>query len=625
MGQYTAETCYHAPGIAADPQSRRCDTNSIEREKKDVIAQWAFDTRPILGRFHLWLEDVEVQWIRGEPAAEFTTQMSFLNGHLERQVAMMGAVTALGTRLFGRQGEGAGQPKNVLNQTKKDADAISAYAMSECLWYLTRHLPENHAIMVGLGEGLMPKAGETPEMGSNPQLGFGRVYARPEVALKLDRWVIRLLNDEGYGWDGFYSDIRRAGITVWGAAIDTLENTTRFAQGDSTGPMTVFHLFDQPLRISRPYEGYMGTLFLPREVVECAGEESVLLNFSTPRALVMKAIERTYPGIAPGNVHVWCLQGASRIRRVGGLWRQWRDCGAHVVEAGWTLPTGCQAFTESGTYAPTYLIGPWEDGGEKHLFLCDGYAASAEALQAASLAPMLGLTASLAVFTSRFELPYDRELRVMGLDPHDSGFPARLSSLMGHDASDDELELYRAMIEDGAGAGLPLEKATLSADDFFPEKRWDVLAVSGYMSRDPYSGASGVEQLSEDTWRVTVRMATPRGDKRVAVSLRLMESAEQSRLVFSPLLMRFFLGEDYENRPVKISDSGRIRNELQTLCNEALEFIGSERVTVHFDRIPSEVIRPENQRVLLDVLRWYKAYHPLWFRWLEIEPPGAGS
>ena len=62
---------------------------------------------------------------------------------------------------------------------KKDADAISAYAMSEGLWYASRHLPENHAIMVCLGEGLMPKAGETPEMGSNPQLGFGRVYARP--------------------------------------------------------------------------------------------------------------------------------------------------------------------------------------------------------------------------------------------------------------------------------------------------------------------------------------------------------------------------------------------------------------------------------------------------------------
>ena len=25
------------------------------------VAQWAFDTRPILGRFHLWLEDVDIE------------------------------------------------------------------------------------------------------------------------------------------------------------------------------------------------------------------------------------------------------------------------------------------------------------------------------------------------------------------------------------------------------------------------------------------------------------------------------------------------------------------------------------------------------------------------------------
>ena len=35
----------------------------------------------------------------------------------------------------------------------------------------------------------MPKAGETPEMGSNPLLGFGRVYARPQVARFLDHRV----------------------------------------------------------------------------------------------------------------------------------------------------------------------------------------------------------------------------------------------------------------------------------------------------------------------------------------------------------------------------------------------------------------------------------------------------
>jgi len=29
--------------------------------KRNLVAQWAFDTRPVLLRFHLWLEDVEVE------------------------------------------------------------------------------------------------------------------------------------------------------------------------------------------------------------------------------------------------------------------------------------------------------------------------------------------------------------------------------------------------------------------------------------------------------------------------------------------------------------------------------------------------------------------------------------
>ena len=126
------------------------------RIKRDLIAQWAFDTRPILGRLHLWLEDVTVEWLRGQPAAEFTHQISFLDGRMERLMAMTVAVTALGTQLFGRFGEGKGKDKTELNQVKKDADAISAYAMSEGLWFASRHLPETHAIMASRGEGRMP-------------------------------------------------------------------------------------------------------------------------------------------------------------------------------------------------------------------------------------------------------------------------------------------------------------------------------------------------------------------------------------------------------------------------------------------------------------------------------------
>jgi hypothetical protein len=592
--------------------------NQKLQDKQDVIAQWSFDTRPILGRFHLWLDDVEVEWVRGEPAKEFTKELSFLDGRMERLFAMTGAVTALGTQVFGKPGAGADLDKAALNQVKKDADAISAYAMSESLWYLSRQLPENHAIMVCLGEGLMPKGGETPEMGSNPQLGFGRVYARPEVARWLDQRVIRLLNDPTYSWDLFYREINVSGITVWGAAIDTLENTSRFAMGADTGPMTVLHLFDQPLHIVRPYEGYVGTLLLPRAVVDTAADHAILINFRTPRALVLKAIEQAYPGIRRGNIHVWTLGGKTRAPRIGNLWKAWTDLGVHIVEDGWMLPTGIPAFTESGTYAPTYMIGPWRDDfGETHLFFVDGYAASAETVQAASLAPMLDLQAFLSLFTSKFNLPYEQEQYVMAFDSDAPDLAARLEQLVGRPLETVAVEDYRRMIREGRDAGLVLTKPTLQADDFFPEKHWEVLAVSGYMRADPYSGAPGVEQVGPGTYRVMVRLASARGDKRITFTLRLMESLAQSRLVFSPLLNRFLAGEDYEMRPVKISDSGRIRNELQTLCAEALEF-SNGTIRLHFDRIPPEVISVDRQQKLLEVLRWYKRRHPLWFAWLEI-------
>ena len=46
-----------------------------------------------------------------------------------------------------------------------------------------------------------------------------------------------------------------------------LENTSRFAEGQTIGPMSVLHLFDSPLRVTRPYEAYMGCLTVPRRVV----------------------------------------------------------------------------------------------------------------------------------------------------------------------------------------------------------------------------------------------------------------------------------------------------------------------------------------------------------------------
>ena len=583
--------------------------------KRNLVAQWAFDTRPVLLRFHLWLEDVEVERAQAEPVSAFT----FTPRGIARCLAVTSAATALGTRLFGQFGAGAGKDKATFNQVKKAADAISAYVMSEGLWHLTRTLPENHAIMVCLGEGLMPKAGETPEMGANPMLGFGRVYARPEVARMVDRRVRRLLNEPGHTFDQFHDWLQKRGITLWGAAVDTLENTSRFAEGKATGPMAVFHLFDSPLRLSRPYESYMGCITVPGPVAEAAERAWVLLDYRTPRKHVAEAIEAAYPGIRREHIHVWTLRGKSRVGRLGPLWEEWRALGVHLVEDGWRAPSGLEVFTDSGTYAPTFLVGSWQDSaGATHVFLCDGYAATAEAMQAASLCDVLDVDSTMTVFSPSFDLPCEAEGRLMELDPSAPDFGRRLGELFGgREVEAGKVQAYAEAIREADRSNMPLGKRVLRADDFLPGKDWHVLASVGYMCDDPYTGAPGVTEVADGVYRVTTRLATRKASSRITFTFRLMEPLDQMQHVFSPLLVRFLSGVDHTTRAVKISDSGRIRNELQTMLPQALEHVG-DRIRVRLDRVDEKVMPREKQAVIRTVLEWYKANHPVWFEWLDV-------
>ncbi|HET7344088.1 MAG TPA: hypothetical protein VFL90_21675 [Methylomirabilota bacterium] len=582
--------------------------------KRNLIAQWAFDTRPVLLRFHLWLEDVEVERSQAEPVSAHT----FAPRGIARCLAMTSAATALGTRLFGQYGGAAGQDKVTVNQVKKAADAVSAYVMSEGLWHLTRTLPENHALMVSLGEGLMPKVGETPEMGANPMLGFGRVYARPELARTVDRRVSRLLNEPGHTFEQFHAWLKGRGITLWGAAVDTLENTSRFADGKPTGPMAVFHLFDSPLRLARPYESYMGCLTVPTRVTQAAENASVLLDYRTPRKLVVEAIESAYPGIRRENIHVWTLRGKSRVHRLGKLWEEWEKAGVHLVDDGWTAPSGLAVFTDSGTYAPTFLVGSWKDDrGATHVFLCDGYAATAEAMQAASLSDVLDVHSTMALFSPSFELPVDAEGRLMQLDPTAPDFAERLKAAAGgRELELGKVKMYAEAIEDAVASNIPLGKPVLRADDFLPDKDWSVLACAGYICDDPYTGEPGVTKVADGVYRVTTRLATRKASSVITFTLRLMENFETTRQVFSPLLVRFLSGVDHTTRPVKISDSGRIRNELQTMIPQALEHDG-DKIRVRYERINEMVLPRDKQDKIRRVLEWYKANHPIWFEWLE--------
>jgi hypothetical protein len=125
------------------------------------------------------------------------------------------AATALGTWLYGGLGSGRDKDKASVNALKKQADAISAYILSEALFFSTRGLPENHALLVSAGEGWMPKAGETPEQGANPQIAFGRIFARPDVARFLQKQVGRLI--KGSSWKTFLDSIQQEHLTVLGS------------------------------------------------------------------------------------------------------------------------------------------------------------------------------------------------------------------------------------------------------------------------------------------------------------------------------------------------------------------------------------------------------------------------
>ena len=66
----------------------------MNMNRRNQIAQWAFDTRAILGRFHLWLEDVQLR----PDTNSITDGISFVGGSLERAFVVA-------TALAGADGE----------------------------------------------------------------------------------------------------------------------------------------------------------------------------------------------------------------------------------------------------------------------------------------------------------------------------------------------------------------------------------------------------------------------------------------------------------------------------------------------------------------------------------------
>jgi hypothetical protein len=165
---------------------------------------------------------------------------------------------------------------------------------------------------------------------------------------------------------------------------------------------------------------------------------------------------------------------------------------------------------------------------------------------------------------------------------------------------------------------MPLQEPAFTVDELFPRKKWQSLAIFASILDDPYTGVSGVEDLGPSLYRVSTRMASPGRIREVRLTFRLTESHDESRRIFLPLLDRFYAGEDYRTRPVKISDSGRIRNELQTWCSEALEHFGDNGIRLRLQDVDDSLLSPDKKKLVEEVLHWYKQRHPIWFRWLEI-------
>ncbi len=213
----------------------------------------------------------------------------------------------------------------------------------------------------------MPKAGETPEMGANPLLGFGRVYARPRGRARRRppgapaaqragphlRAVLRLAPGPRHHAVGRGGRHAREHLALRRGEADRPDGRVPpvrlAAQG--VAPLRVVH--GLPHGAAASGRGRRASARCSSTTARRAGGWS-------------RSIEAAYPGMRRENVHVWTLRGKSRVARLGKLWEEWKALGVHLVEDGWKAPSGLEVFTDSGTYAPTFLVGSWKDAAGRH-------------------------------------------------------------------------------------------------------------------------------------------------------------------------------------------------------------------------------------------------------------------
>ena len=285
-------------------------------------------------------------------------------------------------------------------------------------------------------------------------------------------------------------------------------------------------------------------------------------------------------------------------------------------------PASRPSPSRAPTPRPT-MIGPYEQDGERHLFLCDGYAASAEAIQAASLAPMLGLVAVC--------LPLHLDLRGARITASGwswgsirtrTDFPAHLAEVLGREVDTTPCARFRAMIDDARQAGIPLQQAIGRGRRLLPREEVGRAGRVGlHVPRPLLRGRRESRRWSRGL--LPGDGAAGRLARRQADHLHpaVMETLAQSWLVFNPLLSRFMGGEDYEHRPVR----SPTRAGSATSCRPSAPRRWSSSAGPHPGPLRPHPARGDpaarHQVKLREILRWYKKHHPIWFAWLDIAAP----
>ena len=342
--------------------------------------------------------------------------------------------------------------------------------------------------------------------------------------------------------------------------------------------MAVLHLFDSPLRAVAPVRGVHGLPDRAPARGRSRRRDSMLLDYLTPRAQVVEAIEAAYPGIRREHIHVWTLRGKSRVARLGPLWEEWSDARRAPrrgrLEDAVRLRRLHRLRHLRADLPRRQLEGRRRRDARVPLRRLRGHRrgdAGRQPLRGARRGLLDGaVLAHLRPAVSRRGAADAARSRLRR-----TSRAAWLALLGGRDVEAGKVESYADAIREAAASNLPLDRRVLRPTTSCRRSSGSVLASTGYMCDDPYTGPPGVEQIGDGAYRVTTRLATRKASSRIAFTFRLMEPLEQAKHVFSPLLVRFIVGRGPHARaPVKISDSGRIRNELQTMLSQALEYDG---------------------------------------------------